>query len=466
MKRIITIIPAVLATSAGLTLAACSGSSVQNSIEPAITSQTNPITQSALSFAVGTANVAGNATLGLNAVVTLRQTAGNPGATVLVNAPTITGPAGFVVPNAPDAYTDAGTNHISGNLVTSVVTSPADTTFDPTGNAQFTPSGANGSYGIASSMGIIPAGVINTADTPSLFPYPLPFYAAENTALAAAGGALTAAATTPTALQLYYIGGPPAFVASGHTSTQDGTFTGDPPGYELGFTDFQAVPVAGAYTLSVAIPTGVNTSSGVSGVGTKTAASTLKTANVLPAWSTAPTFAPDGAGGGTITLNFPAGGSATEEYVELVDLGVTPSGGSLSWPCDSSGAGPYFYTFAVSPGQTTVTVPDSLGAAAKGQAQGPTICTAAANTTAEGATTPADDYAVYGFAVDWPLKSLVTTEIANANVASPTITGSAGTDDITTSPPSFSSTISSANFNGVTLQSRLRPHGASAPKAK
>ncbi len=441
-------------------LAGCSSSSVQNSIEPAIVSQTNPVTQSALAFAVGTANIAGNSALGLNAVVTLRQTGTNAGTSILVNAPTITGPAGFVVPSAPDSYTDAGTNHISGYLLTSVVTSPPETTFDPTGNS------SSGSFDIASSMGIIPAGVVNTANTPSLLPNPLPFYAAENTVLSALGASLTPSASSPTALQLYYIGGPPAFVAAGHTSTQDGTFTGNPPGYQLGFTDFQVVPTAGTYDLSVAIPTGIDTSSGTSGVGTKTASSKLVGATVLPAWSTAPTFAPDGAGGGTITLNFPTVGAVTQEYVELVDLGTTPSGGSLSWPCETSGAGPYYYTFAVTPGQATVTVPDSLGTASPGQSQGPTICSAAANTAALGSATPADDYAVYGFAVDWPLSTLVAAEIANANAPSPKITGAAGTDDITTSPPSFSSTISSANFTGVSLQSRLRPHGASAPKPR
>jgi hypothetical protein len=462
LRRIIApAVPALLA-AATLSLAACSGSSVQNSIEPPITSQTNPVTQSALAFAVGTANIAGSATLGLNAVVTLRQTAGNPGASVLANAPTISGPTGFTVPAAPDAYADAGTNHISGNLVTSVVTSPPDTTFDPNGNAQTTSAGATAYYGIASSMGIIPAGVVNAADTPSLLPYPLPFYAAENSVLTAAG--TTLGGTTP--LQLYYVGGPPAFVAAGHTSTQDGTFTGDPPGYQLGFTDFQAAPVAGAYALSVVIPTGVNTTTGVSGTGTKTATSTLAAATALPAWAAAPTFAPDGSGGGTITLNFAGGGGITEEYVELVDLGVTPSGGSLAWPCATSGAGPYYYTFKVTPGQATVTVPDSLGAAEPGAAAVPTVCTAAANTAAEGAATAADDYAVYGFAVDWPLDALVGAEVANANVATPTITGAKGTDDITTSPPSFSSTISASNFNGVTLQSRLRPHAGNRAKVK
>jgi hypothetical protein len=450
---------AALLGATTLSLAACSSSSVQNSIEPTIVSQTNPVSQSSLAFAVGTANVAGNATLGVNAVVTLRQTAGNIGASILVNAPTITGPAGFAVPAAPDAYTDAGTNHVSGYLLTSIVTTPPDTTFDPTGNAQTTPSGANGSFGIASSMGIIPAGVVSPADTPSLFPYPLPFYAAENTVLSAAGAALTAAGSAPTPLQLYYIGGPPAFVAAGHTSTQDGTFTGDPPGYQLGFTDFQALPTAGVYTLNVVIPTGINTSTGVSGSGTKTATSILRPANVLPAWTTAPTFAPNGSGGGTINLNFPAPGAVTEEFVELVDLGTTPSGGSLSWPCQTSGTGPYYYTFALKPGQSAVAVPDDMGATQQGTTQGPTICTAAANTAAEGAATAADDYAVYGFAVDWPLQPLVAAEIANASVPTPTITGAAGTDDITTSPPSFSATISASNFTGVTLQSRLRRSG-------
>jgi hypothetical protein len=461
--RTTSTIRALLLGTTALCLAACSASSVQNSLEPKIVSQTNPITQSSLQFAVGTANVAGTA--GLNAVVTLRQTVNDVGASILVNAPTITGPAGFVVPAAPDAFTDAGTASISGSIITSVVNSPPLTTFDPNGNA--------GAFGIASSMGIIPAGVVNPANLPSLLPYPLPFYAAENPALSAAGATLTGIPipggtpipapsvppATPGSVQLFYIGGPPAFVAAGHTSTQDGTFTGDPPGYQLGFTDFQAPPVAGAYNLSVTIPTGINTTTGASTTGTKTATSTLVSANALPAWTTAPVFTPDRTGGGTIALNFPASGAATEEYVELVDLGTpitSAAGTAIMWPCDTVGAGPYYYTFKLTPGQTTVTVPDKLGAAAPGGTQGSTVCDLADNTAAEGAATPADDFAVYGFAVDWPLNALVSAEVANANVAAPTVTGAAGTDDITTSPPSFSATISSENFNGATIQSRLR----------
>jgi putative hemolysin len=83
---------ACLASAAAL--AACSSQSVQSGLEPKITS-CSP-TNVTLQFGVGTANIAG--TLGLNTLVTLRQNAGTgctAGASILDNAPTITGPASF-----------------------------------------------------------------------------------------------------------------------------------------------------------------------------------------------------------------------------------------------------------------------------------------------------------------------------------------------------------------------------------
>ena len=96
-----------LSLSSALGLAACSSSSVQSALEPKITA-CNP-TNSTLQFKVGTANIAG--VPGLNTLVTLRQNAGGTcyaGASLLVDAPTITGPAGFVVPKTTDAGGDGG----------------------------------------------------------------------------------------------------------------------------------------------------------------------------------------------------------------------------------------------------------------------------------------------------------------------------------------------------------------------
>jgi hypothetical protein len=387
-------------------LTACSGSSIQSSLVPP-GSSTNPITGSTLQFAVGTANIAG--TVGLNTLETLRQNSGaSVGTSVLSNAPTIVGPAGFAVPslaNAPDAYGDAGTDHISGTIVTSLATLPPQTTFDPNPGG-----GATGNY-LASSLGFFPGVVANSGLTPSLEPGPLPFYANNNPVLGGMG---------PGPIQ--YIGGPPEFTPPGHTSTQDGTFPGGYPGYTLAFTDFQAKPVSGTYTLSVVIPLGVNTSNRTSTYGTKTATATLNATKVLPTWATPPTFVPDGAGGGTITTNFAGGGGVTEEFIELVNTGPAS--------CQTTGAAPIYYTFEVTAGTATVAVPDNIGPAAPGKAQPHTFCTATENNAADGAGTGEDAWEVYGFAGDYPIAEAGFP--ASNGVAAPTITTS-GQDDVTTS---------------------------------
>ncbi|MGA2395731.1 MAG: hypothetical protein ABSH03_20515 [Candidatus Lustribacter sp.] len=394
---------------AALALGACSQQSAQSALEPSYSS-CNPL-NSTLQFYAGTANVAG--TTGLNTLVTLRQNAGancNAGASVLVNAPTITGPAGFTVPAATDAGGDAGTNKISGSIVTSILTPPAATTFD----------NSTTGYGLATSYGFMPSTQQNSLTGPSLLPYSLPFYVA-------------------TAAKLAYIGGPPAFVPpndSGgtHTSTRDGDFPGD-PGYVLGFVDFQAPPVAGSYGLSVTIPTGQNLQSGASSYGTETAASSITHVAPLATWAVAPTFVSDGTGGGTITTNFAGGAGLTEEYIELVDTGP----GTSASACTTSPlvvTYPIYYTFKVAPGTATVTVPDNIGPAQPGKAQGHTLCTAADN---GGATGPGGDaVSVYGFAVDYSLFSSAFPQ--SAGNPAPTVTLNAGQADVTTSPANTAST--------------------------
>ncbi len=392
--------------------AGCSGSSVQQSLAPPTTDIVNPVAQATLQFDAGTAEIVGQP--GLNALVTYRQNAGaHIGASILVNAPTITGPAGFAVPSTADAGTDGGTNHISGFIPTSIATMPPADTFNPAGAFGFIAS----SYGIFPSLNPSPNGNTN------LIPAPMPFYVANNAALTANGNL-----KAPLPTQLSYIGGPPAFVPPGHTSTQDGSYSQFPnggqnvPGFTLGVATFQATPLAGTYGLDVTVPTGTNTTTGVTSYGNKTASSTIAL-TFLPGWATAPTFVSDGAGGGTITTNFASAGGATEEYLELVNIG--PSS------CQLSGKGPFYYTFKVTPGTATVTVPDNIGAAPPGTPQPHTLCTAAENTAALGGTATGDGYLVYGFAVDYPLQSSAFP--ASQGMAGPAIAGASGQDDITTS---------------------------------
>jgi hypothetical protein len=386
----------IAAVTLGCTLGACSGGSVQSSLAPPITTTVNPATQSTLQFAVGTAMIAGK--LGLNTVSTFRQNSGPyVGTSILSNAPTISGPPGFAVPSVPDAYGDAGGSSIVGTIQTSLLVPPPATTFDPSSATAF----------IASSFGFLPAAANNSNTVPNMVPAPMPFYSAANPILN--GNALT------------YVGGPPAFVPPGHTSGQDGTFPNGYKGYPLGFGDFQTTPVTGTYTLSVVVPTGVNTTTGQSSFATAKATAVLGS-TALPAWTTAPTFTPDGNGGGAIATNF-AGGGATEEYVELVNTGP----GS----CQLTGGVPYYYTFKVTPGQATVTVPDSIGAAGPAAAQPHTLCTSAENTAKAGTSTSGDGYRVYAFAVDYPLFNAAFPQ--SNGVAAPSLVAASGQADITTS---------------------------------
>lgn len=390
-----------LSLIAALALGACSQQSAQSSLEPSI-STCSP-TNSTLQFYVGTANVAG--ATGLNTLVTLRQNAGgscNAGASLLDDAPTITGPAAFTVPATADAGGDAGTNKISGSIVTSLVSAPPATTFN---------NGTTGN-GLASAYGFLPVVQTNSLTGPSFSPYSLPFYA---------NGAP----------QLKYIGGPPAFVppadAGGtHTSTRDGTFPSGYLGYVLGFVDFQATPVAGSYGISVTIPTGENLQTGASSYASETATSSITHAAPLATWGAGPTFASDGKGGGTITTNFTGGAGLTEEYVEAVDMGPG-SGASACTTAPLVVSYPIYYTFKVTPGVATVAVPDNIGPAQPGKAQGHTFCTSADN-----GGTGGDALTLYGFAVDYSLYSSAFPQ-SNGNPA-PTITTNAGQADVTTSP--------------------------------
>ncbi len=81
-----------------LTCSACT--SGQSAIQPPVKNAVDPIAQSALQFAVGTANIAG--AVGLNTLAMLRQTVvPYVGTSVLTNSPTIVGPSNFIVPANP-----------------------------------------------------------------------------------------------------------------------------------------------------------------------------------------------------------------------------------------------------------------------------------------------------------------------------------------------------------------------------
>lgn len=412
MSRLKKFAPALIAA---LSLAACSQSSVQSGLEPKI-STCSP-TNSTLEWFVGTANVAG--AIGLNTLVSLRQNAGGSctaGASLLDDAPTITGPTGFVVPAVADAGGDGGTASISGTILANLVNPPPTTTFDDPAL------GVGSGYGLATGYGFMPSVDTNSLSAPNFAPYPLPFYVASTA-------------------KLSYLGGPPAFVppkdSVTHTSTRDGTFPPGYLGYVLGFVDFAATPVVGTYSLAVVIPTGLNTQTGVSSYATDTKTASIASVAGLATWAAGPTFVSDGTGGGTITTNFAGGAGLKEEYIEAVDLGpggvpgtpaATPSACIPATSVGLSVSYPIYYTFTVAPGTATVTVPDDIGPSSPGTAQGHTFCT-----NADNGGTGGDTVQFYGFATDYGLYASAYPQ-SNGNPAPTVTTGANGQADVTLSP--------------------------------
>jgi hypothetical protein len=306
-----------------------------------------------LTFAVGTVNytlpVSMTQATGLNTVVAFRQADGLSDA--LVSTPTITGPAGFLVPStATSAYGDAGTGHISGDPQTPVAESAQSSTF--------------GQSGGAFSYGFLPDNSTNNEDSGSgaiSAPYPQPFYL-ETVAGMDANGNSDYAVT--------FEGGPPAF-----TNVLTGKYPSGFTGYTLGFDTFADVTTPpGTYTLSVVVPTSSTTT------GTTTATATLATATTLPTY-TPPTIVEDGAGGGQITLTVPAG--VTETVIEIVDIG----GGT----CQTSYGSTPMYTVVdhtAGPATVTDTLPDNDGPASALGVASPTLC-------------PNDDYVITAVGGDY-----------------------------------------------------------------
>lgn len=257
-----------------------------------------------LQFAVGTANIAFDGSIGLNVVTTFRQPNGL--SAVLLDSPAITGPAGFVVTGAAPSG-DAGTNHISSTAQTQNPPNPCPTTFCVAGGAF--------KYGIA------PYNSDNQGNPypygPSL--YPEPFYSVNAVPIA---------------------GGPPAY-----PFFNNGTFISGFPGYTQGFNAFETPVVAGAYSLSVVVP-------GPNGpAATFSATATLTSTAPLPALA-APGFVSDGTGGGTLSVVVPADPRIVETMIYVASLpGGNPNNALL------------FYTLGplIGTGSLGCALPDKLG---------------------------------------------------------------------------------------------------------
>ncbi|MGZ3498915.1 MAG: hypothetical protein ACXWNJ_15345 [Vulcanimicrobiaceae bacterium] len=391
-------------SAAAVTAAFLAGCNAGGISQVPSTSQVNLNSVGKLQIAVGTVNIGtdGNKT-GLNVVATFRQSNGL--SAVLLDTPTLTGPAGFTntasstnpydANNRPDcnadiatAGADAGTNHISGDPQNPSVSFVPSHTF---GEAALV-----GAYGIQpfnstnNSAAYYPGSIngvdCNPGDSGATYQaYPQPFYLSQAALSAITGLGLHAAPT--------YIAGPPAYPFFGDGSAYNGF-----AGFVQGFTAFDLAPVAGQYTLSLNIP-----ASNAAGA-TVTAQATLS--NPAPLGNMgAPTYTSDGTGGGSGTVTVPSGVTETMVYVRDESAGANFAVGPLK------GTGTLNYT-----------LPDNLGQCV------PVGCqkTSPAASIASG-----HKVFVYAAGFDYPM---FEASPPGSTQQTPAIAGSNGQADITLSP--------------------------------
>jgi hypothetical protein len=360
----------------GAALTGCT--SGQSAVEPSFT-PVNLASTTTLQFAVGTANLNGGASTGLNTVVTFRQTANGLDATLL-NLPTIVGPAGFVnSQTAANAGTDAGTNLISSPAAFPVAgTASTLTTFAPAG----TPSGGAFSYGFAPDNSTTSGAAVFTQ-------YKEPFFAKSQTVA----------------------GGPPLF-----PFVRDGTFPTGFVGYAPGFTAFDGVTIAaGTYTLNVNVPSANVAGTNVSAVGHLTSVALLPAIPALAGGVQPLPVAPavitqactrTGANGVSFTAVIPAGLTEAIAYIDDITTGS-------------------FYSIRTTAvGAVTFTVPDGLGPHGFGQAAAPSVNAAA---------TPGTGDTVQFIVAGFDYAAFEAGPPGNTS-ATPTIVGANGQADITMSP--------------------------------
>jgi hypothetical protein len=406
----------------GATVAGCSASATQ----PFAQHQVSPLAGD-LQLAVGTANIygdeLGSTNIGINVVETFRQTTGGtkPGDTdALVTTPNLAGP--FTLPataGTPDGF---GATIETGPGPTEVSTGVMTGTAQPNPGAQTIAPSTFGVSTNASGFGLEPYNFTsvngNNGGTPDSYtPYEQPLYDPGSEA----GDGSDLDAFVPW-------GGPPAYDPDG---TGLGTRDGNPyppgvVGVSLGLDVFENVaPKVGTYTFSVVVPTSST------GNGTKTTAATLASTAILPAIAPAVvTLDANGDGGGTVTATLPAG--VTEALVQILDVGPDTEGAAAN--CNNALASPVYYTFEFT-ASGTQTIPAAIGPGTKKAGGSPTICSAAANTTANGGTaTDGDTFFVQTIGYDYPAYE-ISYPNSNHNPAPTLVTGTQA--DITISSADF-----------------------------
>jgi hypothetical protein len=361
--------------AAAYVLAGCSASGVN----PTNPSRVCNLGSNVLQLNVGTANLFADVpaahVVGTNVAVTYRQSssgncyAGNSGA--LVSSPTLTiptalaGPAGTADGFGATIVTGPGPLEIGTGAMTPIGQTPAQTnntalatTFGDSGGAfglglePFNYAGALGTAGVGGS----PA---------SVYPYQVPLY-----------DAIDNAGAGPDPNQFLPGGGAPAFNVAGNQAAILAGFNA----ISLGLDVFEVTPAVGTYSLSVAVP--ANT-----GTVTASASAPITTVVTLPPFVAPIATVVTPAGGATFTYVLPAG--VTQAYIEVIDYGPTSALGScLTSPAVPTATNPVYYTFEVTASGTS-TLPAG------------SICTAAQNTTADGAPSDGDAFTVQGIGFDY-----------------------------------------------------------------
>ena len=305
--------------------------------------QVNTQSTSQLQFRVGTAHFA-DGTVGLNTLVTFRNTSG--GSATTVNTPAITGPTGFLVPDNPQTDpaggtkdADVGTNAITGTPPNGT----AVTSFGLTGGA-FSYGFANANtnaIGTSVFAQFVQDAKPNTAlyldkdstivvgngkGTVEASIVPTDF---GGTDLGAIGNAYPSPLFAPETNRLPFLLGPPA-VPDFHNATVASGFLG----YDSGFTAFAAAPVAGSYSLTVSVPATVTQSA-----ATFTQAATLASITPLAAETTPVVVTSTGDGGATFTVaTAPAG--VTNQTLYIVDV-ATLTGFPTMYSFDAGASGTF-----------------------------------------------------------------------------------------------------------------------------
>ena len=343
----------------------------------------NPVAagQSVLRLAVGTANVAGTAGLGLNVVATLRNPHGQ--SAVNVNTPRLTGPFRLPAAQAPAApfypYAAVGQTPYDANSTANVGPSALEVagafigaSVQPQAGVTSGPNSTFGTSGGVFGNGFDPGNYGTSGVPASFYPYYQPFYA---------GSPYTTAGSVNVASNAFLpAGGPPAFdpAGNGHGATGANFPAGGP---SLGINAFAAVtPAAGTYTLAVAVPTTGATLTITPGAATL--ANPTLTLPFATALGALPAVAFDGLGNVTVT-NIVIGGGVTGAYVELTDFGATDMtlATAVTGCNGASLATPVSYTAWVT---TSGTVAFANANAPLGTLSA--VCTAAQNAAAAGGT--------------------------------------------------------------------------------